>query len=131
MHWTRRTISRAHSGLLACGCGILLACSGVMMHLTEQPVGLAEPSQAGTGLTVDMPPASAEPPSSAATIVAAEHAAETHPSAAPSDDDRIPEEQPSRRQPAFEAIGPWGVLQSFYVYIAAPDHVLKIGRAHV
>lgn len=125
MHRTRRTIPRAHPGLLACGCGILVACSGWFVALRDQPFGLVEASQAATGVRPGEPPASTETPPSATTIVAADHDSKTHLSATTSDDDRIPQEQPSQRQPAFEAIGPWGVLQSFYVYIAAPDHVLR------
>jgi hypothetical protein len=125
MKRTIRSLVSVYPGLFGCGCGVLLACSGFMLQMSKPPAGPAQRSQTAASAQPAVQPTSGEPTSSATTIAKADRDPDSRTSAVTSDDDRIPEERPASRQQTFEAIGPWGLLQSYYVYIAAPDHVLN------
>jgi hypothetical protein len=124
-HWMRPSNSSWHAflGLLAAGSGWCLLAAGPRLgdlglhsaaSLTKPSVHSSQVSTTASTTT------RAEADTAAATV--------TPTSSAVSEDD------PTRSEPTapegqqgqtLEAEGPWGVLQSFYVYIAAPDHVLQ------
>lgn len=109
--------------LLAGGCGWAVLAAG----LFSAGRGVAQSTASPPNPEGHSAQVSASATASTATRAEAETAAAAG-TAAPSsvsEDEGGPSEPTTPQGQASEAIGPWGTLQSFYVYIAAPDHVLK------